>query len=193
MQVERTHDARRIDRTYQPRLGVLPDVSWAEALTLWQDAQLDDGPKDETDNWLDEDEPDFGSSLRFYWQGLVYKQSFRYANPMYTVCSEPLRYMDENRIHFRQGFGAARTKSERLMDRRPWEDYSWIANEADWRTVGARKGMIFPPSLFKGRPPREKERRVCPQCGEHFSGRKNLRFCRDACKQKAYRERKRYG
>jgi hypothetical protein len=102
----------------------------------------------------------------------------------------PLRFMEWAR--YRQGFGAARTKSERFMDQ-----YVFLFNpdlaggdRHDWLRVPPRRGVIYPASLFKGRPPVDRERIVCACCGEVFTSRRGSKFCSPACRQKVFRKRK---
>jgi len=141
------------------------NISTAEALAILHDDRLDRTPSG--------------------WDHLVYT----YPLPTtYAFCPNPLRFMTWAR--HRQGFGAARTKSERFMDVRPWEDYSWASSEEDWDQIGRRKSIIYPASLFKGRQPVDRERIVCACCGEVFTSRRASRFCSPACRQKVFRKRK---
>jgi hypothetical protein len=92
------------------------------------------------------------------------------------------------------GYGAARNKFERFMDRQKYWDWSWMRTSSDgaqeWKTRAPFVKPVYPASVFQGRKKVEHERQRCQHCNASFMPkRKDAKFCTLGCKQTAYRRR----
>jgi hypothetical protein len=93
------------------------------------------------------------------------------------------------RVNFRQGFGAARNKQERFMDRWRWTPPSkYGMTKDDWDVVAPKRKIIYPPSIFKGRKVGIHQN-ICIACDKPFqSKRKDAKYCGVACRKWASRK-----
>lgn len=93
----------------------------------------------------------------------------------------------ERFVWYRQGFGAARNRLQRMIDMYWFTPPTEPLIDEEFDFIAPRTTVIYPASIFKGRKVAIKEK-VCVACDKRFKAkRKDAKYCGAACRKWANR------